>query len=202
MKEEINDLEKLLARMERLEKGLSIKIEKFNESEQALTMSKEELILEVEEIKNLRKSLKESVVTALKDNVKELIPQLLPSIVKGFQQQTQAFVESSLKDLQQLKSDIDQTIIQTKTIVSSQKREMTLRRVGLSLVSCLSVLLTALSIFYFFPQHINYRVTPSIASKIVFGEAFMENAEKLTPEQRKFFIDKASDKLKFYTHPE
>ncbi len=98
MNKETIELEKVLARIERSEKGLGMKIESFIELQQSLMACKDELIVEVEQIKNVRKSLKESVVTTLKDSAELIIPQLLPSLVDGFRKKTTALLDSSLEE--------------------------------------------------------------------------------------------------------
>ena len=108
MNKEAIELEKMLARIERAEKGLGIKVESLIESQQALNACKEELIVEVEQIKNVRKSLKEAVVASLKDNVELIVPQILPRLVDGFRKKTDTFLDSSLKDAARLKGKVDE----------------------------------------------------------------------------------------------
>ena len=149
MEKNIVELGKILAKMERYEKVLGTNLEKLGDSQQFIASCKDELVLEVEEMKSLRRSLREGVITALKDNAQIIIPQLLPSLVKGFQEQTQAFVESSLKESERLKDEINGSVSQVTGLISTQKKEMTVRVAALTLVFCLSSLMTAGGIFYF-----------------------------------------------------
>jgi hypothetical protein len=61
--------------------------------------------------------------------------------------------------------------------------------------------LTAEAIFYYFPQNVSHGIVSLTAGAIVFREAFTENTDKLSPEQRDFFVKKAKDKLKLKTRP-
>lgn len=181
MDKNIDDFTDLLARMDRLETGLGIKIDRFTESEQALAKWRKEMTLEVEELKDLKHSLQkllpETVHQTLEESANLIIPELLPPLIKGLQEATDAFIKSSLKETQRLKNGINQTISEAQELVSSHKKEMTLRRIGVTLIFCFSSLLTAGGIFYYFPQHqyVSYGLSPSAGEFIVLGEAFSEN---------------------------
>ncbi len=200
MKDDIKALEDTLGKIKRHEMTLSLKIDSLDKSQEAFSELAKSLTMEVEEIKNLKKTLPEAVDQSLRLSASEVIPQLLPDLVEGFKEQTLSLIESSIKDAQRIKTEVDQVISQAAKYVTSQKRENILRRIGLTIIFCFSSLLTAGAIFYIFPQTVNYGMTYSMAEAVVFGEAFMENSEKLTLEQRQFFISKAADKLKLQKH--
>jgi hypothetical protein len=194
MEKNIVELGKILAKMERYEKGLGTNLEKLGDSQQFIASCKDELVLEVEEMKSLRRSLREGVIAALKDNAQIIIPQLLPSLVKGFQEQTQAFVESSLKESQRLKDEIDRSVSQVTGLISTQKKEMTVRVAALAFVFCLSSLMTAGGIFYFFPQEIHYGLSDRTLKTYFVGEAVMDVFNKLTPNDQALIKEKMNSK--------
>ena len=194
MEKNIVELGKILAKMERYEKVLGTNLEKLGDSQQFIASCKDDLVLEVEEMKSLRRSLREGVITALKDNAQIIIPQLLPSLVKGFQEQTQAFVESSLKESQRLKDEINGSVSQVTGLISTQKKEMTVRVAALAFVFCLSSLMTAGGIFYFFPQEIHYGLSDSTLKTYFVGEAVMGVFNKLTPNDQALIKEKMNSK--------
>jgi hypothetical protein len=205
MNKETIELEKVLARIERSEKGLGMKIESFIELQQALMACKDELIVEVEQIKNVRKSLKESVVTALKDNAELIIPKLLSGLVDGFRKKTTALLDSSLEETERLKKGIDHSVSEVIRLIDFQKREMTIRRSGLTLAFCCSSILTGLALFYFFPQHehvnfhtqnITYGLDDTQLKNLIAGEVALYNFDQLSPKIQTQINDHLREKLK------
>jgi len=185
----MNNLEKLLSKMERSEKALDIKIEKLGEAQQEIATCVERLLLEIEEIKTLKTALKQEVVNAQKGSIKMMVSQMIPPLVAGFN-------EGSGNQAQQLKKGVEQAVFRATALIDEKKWEITWRKIWVTAVFCCGSVLTALSVFYFFPQHVNYGITTSIAESIVFGEALIENSEKLTEDQRQFFVKKAAEKLR------
>jgi len=198
MRKDTDELDSLLVKFKRLEISLADKVEQFIEAQEKISEHSKKLTLEIEELKKIKNSVVKAVGKAVEENISQAFPKLLPPLIQGFENKTNAFVESSIKDAQRLKNEINQTVSKASQFISSQKSETTLRRFGIGVAFCFSSLLTALSIFYFFPQYQNvtYGISPSTAEMIVFGETFMENAGQLTPEQRAFFIKKAADRFK------
>jgi hypothetical protein len=199
MEKNSDDLQDILARMDRLEAGLGVQIDRFVKTEQILSKAGKDLMLEVEQLKtvkhSLRQNLPEMLNKSLEKQAQHMIPKLIPPLTKMFRESTDEFIDSSLEKAQKLKEGIDHAIYKADGFISSRKREITLRGLGLSVIFCFSSLLTAGAIFYYFPQKVSYGITSSTAGTLVFGEAFTENIDKLSLEQREFFVKKAKDKL-------
>jgi len=193
------ELGNLLLKFKRLETSLTDKIDNFVESQQEISDHSKKLTLEIEELKKLKISIAEVVDTAVAESVKRVLPTLLPPLIRGFEEKTKSFADSSIKDAQGLKQEIDQTIYKASDFISFKKREMTNRRLGIGASFCAASLITALSIFYFFPQHeyhtTHYALITPMAQAVVMGEAVFEDMEKLTPVQKEFFMKKAAQNL-------
>jgi len=188
MDSDIKKLEKILAKIERSEKSLDVKIEKLGTAQQEIAACSEQLLLEIEEMKTLKGSLKQEVVNAQKESIKVMVAQITPSLVAGFN-------ASSQDRAYQLIDGIEKAVSKANALIDNKKWEMAWRKGVMTAMFCCGSILTALSIFYFFPQQVNYGLTTSIAEAIVFGESFIENSGKLTEEQKKFFVKKAAEKL-------
>lgn len=197
MQKEIDALADLLEKIKRIEGALSPKVENLIKSEKTLSDLKNQLTLEVMEIKAFRESLPELAKESLEESAESIISELLPLLVKGFQKESLGVVKSATKEAQRLKEDVDETISEAKELASSFKKTITLKGVGVILSFCLGSLLSAGGICYFFPQHVSvtYGMTNLTAEMVVFGEAFIENWDKLTASQKAFYFQKAREKL-------
>jgi hypothetical protein len=207
MKKDIDAFQDMLARMDRHETVLGIKLDRLTEFEQAIVKWQKALTLEVEQLKALKHSLEtalpEKVYSSIKESADVIIPQLLPRIVEGFQEQTQEGIKSCIDEAQRIKKGIDDSISEANRFMSAQKRDMTLQRLGMTFFFCLGSFVTAISIFYYFPQHehVTYKLGLDTARAAVIGKALIENEAKLTPEQHKFFIKKIEEELKIKNNP-
>lgn len=71
---------------------------------------------------------------------------------------------------------------------------MPMRGAALTLVFCLSSLMAAGGIFYFFPQEIHYGLSDNTLKTYFVGEAVMENFNKLTPNDQALIKEKMNPK--------
>jgi len=199
MENNIDRLEDAMGRIERLTTILNTKVESFSASEQALSKVRKELMLEVEELKTLKQfleqSLPELVDKSMKSSVPIMVTQLISPLVEGFKEKTLTFVESSLKEATRLKDEIDQSVSKVMGLISTQKKEMTLRTAVLTFVFCLSSLMTAGGIFYFFPQEIHYGLSDNTLKTYFIGEVVLENFNKLTPNDQTLIKEKMNKKI-------
>jgi hypothetical protein len=195
MRNKDDDLQDVIARMNRLETGLGVQIDRFIKSEQTLAKAGKELMLEVEQLKAVKHSLTHTIPemfkTVLERQVQLMVPKLIPPLAKEFHKVT----SSSLENAEELKIRLDNAVSETDGIMTLQKRAMTIRGIGLSILFCFSSLLTAGGIFYFFPQNVTYGITRPMAVRMVLGDAFSENANKINREQRDLIFKKAREKL-------
>jgi len=197
MQKEIDALADLLEKIKRIEGAFSSKVENLIKTEKELSELKKQLTLETMEIKAFRETLPKLAEESLKESAENIISELLPLLVKGFQKESLGVVKSAAKEAQRLRNDVDETISEAMELASSFKKTITLRGVGVILSFCLGSLLSAGGICYFFPQHVSvtYGMTNLTAEMVVFGEAFIENWDKLTASQKAFYLQKAREKL-------
>lgn len=195
MQKDIEALNDLVLKIKRLETALGAKIERFAESEQAISGYKKELTLEIEELKSLRKSLPKLIASSMKESSSEELPKILPPLVKSFKESTLDFANASVKEADRLKNEINKTVYEAQRTISSGKKEITLRSIGMTFVFCLSSVITALAIFYFFPQHIHYGFNHEAARYMSYGIAYAESFKELSQKDRDMIMDKAIARL-------
>lgn len=203
MEKNSNDLQDILARMDRLETGLGVQIDRFIKSEQMLAKAGKELMLEVEQFKaakhSLAHALPEMIKSSLERQAELMIPKLISPLSEEFKKATENSIDDSLEKAQKLENGIEYAISKADRFIHSQRRELTLRGIMLSIIFCFSSILTAGAIFYYFPQSVTYGVTSSMSKSMALGETLIENFNKLSPQQKDFFMKKAADKLKRFS---
>ena len=196
MQKDLEELNDLVLKMKRLETALSAKIDRFIESEKAISNYKKELTLEVEELKLLKKSLPKLIGSSMKESSSEELPKILPSLIKSFKETTLDFANASVKEAERLKQEVNKTIYEAQRSISSGKKEITLRSIGMTSVFCLSSVITALAIFYFFPQHIHYGFNHEAARYMSYGIAYAETFNELSQKDKDIILNKAIERLK------
>lgn len=199
MEQNIEKLEDAMRKVDRLTTVLGTKVESFSASERALSNCRKELTLEVEELKTLKNALEQAlpelVNKAMKSNVQIMVPQLIPPLVEDFREKTFSFAESSLKETARIKGEIDRSVSEVTGLISRQKKEMNVRVAALTLVFCLSSLLTAGGIFYFFPQEVHYGLSDNTLKTYFVGEAVMEIFNKLSSHDQALIKEKMNRKI-------
>lgn len=197
MQENMETFNDLIIKLKRLETTLSSKIDRFVESEKALSDLKKELTLETEEIKRLQNSLPEVVKSAIEDNIENEFSELLPSLVESFKEETLDFIDSSVKKVERLNTLINDSIAEMHSAMSIAKQVVTLRSIGMSFVFSISSLVTAFFIFYFFPQsqHVHYDLNPDTARYISYGIAYSESFSELTQKDKDLIMKRATERL-------
>lgn len=196
MQKDIEELNDLVLKIKRLETALSAKIDRFVESEQAISDYKKELTLEIEELKFLKKSLPKLIGSSMKESSSEELPKILPSLIKSFKESTLDFTNASVKEADRLKNEINKTVYEAQRAISYGKKEITLRSIGMTFAFCLSSVITSLGIFYFFPQNIHYAFNSEAARYMSYGIAYVECFDKLSQKDKDMIMDKAIARLK------
>ena len=193
MEKDIVALEKVLGKIDRAEKGLGLRLEKLDKSQQALTICKEEFFIEIEELRSIRHALETSLTKKIENVIKESInsalPKIMPRVISEFNEKTQEGSEACLQKASTIVDSIERTIKKVAQFNEEQKISMTWRRVGLNAAFCVSALLTAFGINYFWETHVNYEITPDIAQSFFIGEAAKEIYNDLTETQQKKFLN-------------
>lgn len=196
MQKDIEDLNDIVLKIKRLEALLSTKIDRFVESEKAISDYKKELTLEIEELKSLGKSLPKLINSTIRESSGEELPKILPSLVKDFKEATLDLSKASVKEAERLKNEVNKSIYEAKQAISSGKKEITLRSIGMTFVFCLASVITALSIFYFFPQHVHYGLNHEAANYMSYGIAYAESFKELSQKDKDLIMDKAIQRLR------
>jgi hypothetical protein len=198
MQKDIEELSDLVLKIKRLETTLSAKVDRFVESEKAISDYKKELTIEIEELKSLGKSLPKLIGSSMKESSSVELPKILPSLVKSFKETTLDFANSSVKEADRLKNEINKAVHQAQRAISSGKKDITLRSIGMTFVFCLSSVITALSIFYFFPQHqhVHYAFNHEAATYMSYGMAYAECFKELGQKDKDMIMNKAIGRLK------
>lgn len=196
MQKDIEELNNLVLKIKRLETVLSAKIDRFVESEKAISDYKKELTIEIEELKSLKKSLPKLIGSSMRESSSEELPKILPSLIKSFRETTIDFANSSVKEAERLKNEVNKTVYEAQRTISSGKKEITLRSIRMTFVFCLSSVITALAIFYFFPRHIHYGFNPEAARYMSYGIAYVETFNELSQKDKDIILNKAIERLK------
>ena len=196
MNNDIEELNDLVLKIKRLETALSAKIDRFVESEQAIADYKKELTLEIEELKSIKKSIPKLIGSSIKESSREEIPRILPSLVESFKQKTSDIVQSSLEEADRLKKAVNETVYNARQSVYSGKKEFTFRSIWMTFIFCFSSVITALVIFYFFPQNVHYSFNHDAARYMSYGIAYVECYKELSQKDRDMILDRATERLK------
>ena len=195
MQKDMEEFSDLVLKIKRLETALGAKIDRFIESEQAISDYKKELTLEIEELKYIRKSLPKLISSSLKESSGEELPKILPSLVKSFKESTLGFTDSSIREADRLKNEVSKAVHETQQAISLCKKEITRRSIGMTFVFCLSSVITALSIFYFFPRNVHYAFNHEAARYMSYGIAYVECFKDLSQKDKDMIMDRAVKKL-------
>lgn len=193
---ETEGLNDLILKLKRLEAALGPKIDRFVESEQALSDLKKELTLEVEELKLLKSSLPKVVGPSIKENIHKEISKMLPSLIDNFKGDTVDLVGSSVKEVERLKAEVNKSVSEAQKALVSGRTVVTSRIAGMTAAFCIASLMTAFGIFYFFPQHVHYGLNTEAAEYMAFGLAYAENYQNLSQQDRELILKKASERLR------
>ena len=196
MQKDIEELNDLVLKIKRLETALSAKIDRFVESEQAIADYKKELTLEIEELKSIKKSIPKLIGSSIKKSSREEIPRILPSLVESFKQKTTDIIQSSIEEADRLKKAVNETVYNARQSVYSGKKEFTFRSIWMTFIFCFSSVITALVIFYFFPQNVYYGFNHDAARYMSYGIAYAECYKELSQKDRDMILDRATERLK------
>ncbi len=195
MQKDMEEFSDLVLKIKRLETALGAKIDRFVESEQAISDYKKELTLEVEELKSLRKSLPKLVGSTIRESSGEELPKILPSLVKSFKESTLDSTNASIREADRLKQEISKAVHETQQAISLCKKEITRRSIGMTIVFCVSSVITALSIFYFFPRNVHYAFNHQAARYMSYGIAYVECFKDLSEKDKDMIMDRAVKNL-------
>ena len=172
------------------------KMQLLTNAQEKMSEIREELTLEIEELKSTRQMFISEVKKEIEKQSHELVAKILPSLIKGFEEKSQASVKMSLDRLSRVTDITHEVVTQTKSIMAAHKREMTLRRIGIAVFFFLGSGLTAYGINYFYPRYVNYHFTSRMADSMLLGEATRNIVGELTPKQKELLLNQYENRIK------
>ena len=196
MEDQVKMNEEVDLKTKRMDTIFEKKMLQLDTSQKKMAEVSGELTLEIEELKNLRQGFIGEVRKEIEKQSNEMVARIMPSLIKGFEEKSQASVKTSLERLSRVTDTTQQIIAQAKIVMNTHKREMTLRRVWISLFFCLSSLLTAFGINYIYPTYVNYHFTSRMADSMMLGEAAREIFGELTQKQKDHLLDQYAKRIR------
>jgi hypothetical protein len=188
--EMIENLETIVARFKRLETSLAEHVQTFTKHQCRLAEDSRALTLEVEQIKEAREFICSTVSETLKSALKAMAPQIVPLIVQGFEEKSKKMVQDNLEDLKQTRHQAHEVVSHANSVISSCKRELTVRRIWLGGAFWLGSMVSAGLIYYFFPQNIYQGYSDDFIKTYFVGKVVRDNFEELSPKDKALIQDK------------
>lgn len=165
-------------------------------AQEKMSEVREELTLEIEELKSTRQMFIGEVKKEIEKQFSEMVAKIMPSLIKGFEEKSQVSVKMSLDRLSRV-TDITQEIVtQAKGVMDTNKREMAVRRLGIAVCFFLGCGFTSFGINYFYPRYVNYHFTPRMVDSMLLGEAARDMLGSLTPKQKELLLNQYENRIK------
>lgn len=180
--------EGFVLKFERLEDGLKKRSETLLETEQVMLNLRKQLALEIEELKSVKQgvevSLTSNIGKSIKENINNALPQVMPKLISEFSEKTEKISEEATNNALKTNSMLEESVRKACKTLETRKTSLTHRAAFMAGIFCVSSLLTATSINYFFPTHVHYEMSPQIAYSFLLGNAVIEMYDELTPQQK------------------
>lgn len=180
----------------RTEAVVDKKMQMLEDAQEKMSEIREELTLEIEELKSTRKMFIGEVRKEIEKQSSEMVAKIMPSLIKGFEEKSQASVKMSLERLSRVTDITQEVVTQAKSVMSAHKFEMTLRRIGMAVFFFAGSGLTAFGINYFYPRYVDYHFTSRMADSMLLGEATRDIIGDLTPKQKELLLNQYENRLK------
>eukprot|EP01099_Mayorella_cantabrigiensis_P001784 TRINITY_DN1785_c0_g2_i1.p1 TRINITY_DN1785_c0_g2~~TRINITY_DN1785_c0_g2_i1.p1 ORF type:complete len:204 (-),score=10.49 TRINITY_DN1785_c0_g2_i1:655-1266(-) len=176
----VEELEIIVGRIKRLETSLEEHTKALGKHQLKISEDSKSLTLEVEQIRELGHSLVKTLSETLEDIVKSMVPELVRLTVKGFEENTKPIVEGNLARIAQMNAITTDALSQARSVISSCKRDLTIRRALLAAAFWLGSMATAGLVYYYFPQHIHQGYSDDFLKTYFVGKAVRDNFNNLT----------------------
>lgn len=181
----VKKMDDVLSKIKRSETALNHIIEKLSETQKLLSEDSGRLTLEVIEIANTTTVISNLVSQSIESKMDAIIPKITQIMVKD--------VENKLKDSNTINMEkikiaggtAHEVILKANDVMTSFKKELTVRRLWLGAMFFMGSLITAGGIYYFFPQNIHYNADEEFIKTYRVGKVVREIFNDLSPEVRK-----------------
>jgi hypothetical protein len=140
-------------------------------------------ILKIEEIKNIVLQMPNMLNKSVKEEIDSIIPEITQAITKDLDSRMTVSMEK-IKLASGLAHD---AILSTNNVLTSHKRELTIRRLWLSATFFMGSVMTVAGIFYFFPQNVHYNGDSEFIKTYHVGKIARDNYHNFNPETKKIF---------------
>lgn len=188
--ENIEKLENMVGRLKRLETSFEDNLKALGKHQGKIAEDSRALTLEVEQIKELRDSVVQTLSNTLEGIVTSMVPELVRLTVKGFEENSGQFVEDNLVRLRKISEQTEDVVSKASTVMSSYKRDLTIRRVLLAGAFWLGSVVTAGLVYYYFPQHIHQGYSDEFLKTYFVGKAVRDNFDNLNPKDKALIQEK------------
>jgi|GEM_PF-3484887 len=188
--EAIEKLENTVGRFKRLETSLEDNLKALGKHQGKIAEDSRALTLEVEQIKELRDSLVQTLSNTLEGIVTSIVPELVRLTVKGFEENSKQLVEDNLAQIKKMIGITEDVISKANGVISSYKRDLTIRRVLLAVAFWLGSVITAGLVYYYFPQHIHQGYSDEFLKTYFVGKAVRDNFNNLNPKDKSLIQEK------------
>ena len=126
--EAIEKLENTVGRLKRVETSLEDNLKALGKHQGKIAEDSRALTLEVEQIKELRDSLVQTLSNTLEGIVTSIVPELVRLTVKGFEENSKQLVEDNLAQIRKMIGITEDLISKANSVMSSYKRDLIVRR--------------------------------------------------------------------------
>ena len=181
---EASSLSEESLRLKRFDKIIDKKVTDFVSATQIIMDHEKNLTFEVEELRNLKESLKRDLKQGLQEEINQLIPFLIKQVSEGFQEQMHSLTLEPLKSLQTIHQQAERTIGVLKATAIQSRKHLILMGISLVAAVCLSCGVMALVFFYCFPQHthLRYETSWEQIQQMIEGKTLQNTFKRLPPD--------------------
>jgi len=188
--EAIEKLENTVGRLKRVETSLEDNLKALGKHQGKIAEDSRALTLEVEQIKELRDSLVQTLSNTLEGIVTSIVPELVRLTVKGFEENSKQLVEDNLAQIRKMIGITEDLISKANSVMSSYKRDLIVRRALLAGAFWLGSAITAGLVYYYFPQHIHQGYSDEFLKTYFVGKAVRDNFDNLNPKDKSLIQEK------------
>jgi len=188
--ETIEKLENLVGKVKRLEVMLGNNVKTLGQYQENISEDSQALTLEVEEIKELRRSLVQKLSETLEEIVKSMAPELVKLIVRGFEENSRKFIDGNLAHIQKMTEITNEASSKANMVMSSYKRDLTFRRMGIAGAFWLGSLVSAGLVYYYFPQQVYFGNSDGFMKTYFVGRAVQEKYDALSEKDKTIILER------------
>lgn len=192
--ENIEKLENMVGRLKRLETSLEDNLKALGKHQGKIAEDSRALTLEVEQIKELRDSVVQTLSNTLEGIVTSMVPELVRLTVKGFEENSKQLVENNFAQIKKMIGITEDVLSKANSVMSSYKKDLTIRRILLAGAFWLGSMVTGSLVYYYFPQHVHQGYSDEFLKTYFVGKAVRDNFDNLN-QKDKVLIQEKFDRI-------